>query len=201
MWINCRKSKCSIIQVFWNVTLYYCASSLWHFKGLQCLHLLSEACHEEYLTQTVKTRRYFKMLGTTCQITWYHIPQDSDLQQHTTVNPRRCVQILNWTKQGSFPEHGLQVCTHKKHHSKFGASRLGIETTVFLVMRGLVHSSCQFSLADTRYHFYQLRQIWITLLSQNLQGGIEENQKYLASRGCDLNLGSLEHKVPPCCGV
>jgi len=103
---TCETSEC-FIQVIWDVTLCHCMSSLWRFEGLQCLHLLDQACQEECLTPNVKTPRFFKMLGTTRQIhgvtfqgnyspnTWCHVPKDFDLQQHCCENLKHCVQILN----------------------------------------------------------------------------------------------------------
>jgi len=78
---------------------------------------------------------------------------------------------------------------------------VSIETAVFLdVMRGLVHGSCQFSLADARYHFSPAqpnsKYCTVPAFARREWGTLKVPCVML---GQNWNLGLLEHKVPPCC--
>jgi len=202
---TCETSE-YFIRVFWDVTLCHCMSSLWHFEELHYLHLLDQACQEEYLTPNVKMSRFFKMLGTTRQIKWCHVPKDFDLQQHCFENPIHCVQILNWTKQGCFPEPGLQICTYVRNItfeiwsvSAWWVLRLqsswmwcvvwyAVVASFPLLMPGTILPHTQPNLkystvpAFARKEWGKLKVPYITV-------------------GRDWNLGTLVHKVTPCCSV
>jgi hypothetical protein len=71
-------------HIFWYMVLWHWASSSQHFKGSRCLHLQSQAVHEEIQAED-KALLSFETLGTAVPVRWHHVLEDWSLQDTTTL--------------------------------------------------------------------------------------------------------------------